>query len=69
MPRVPPPELTEPVYPALLAPQALVELVQFVRYHAGKPRSQSRGEKGVQDDSRACSDHFSSGLHARGGDS
>jgi hypothetical protein len=38
---------------ALLAPQSLVELVRFVRYHAGTSRSPSRGEKGGPDDSRA----------------
>jgi hypothetical protein len=45
-------------YLALLTPQALVELVQFVRYHAGKPRSPRRGEKGGTDDSRARGDSF-----------
>lgn len=69
IPLTPPSGPTEQPYLALLAPQALVELVQFVRYHAGKPRSPSRGEKGEHDDSRARSDHFSPGLHSQGGDS
>jgi hypothetical protein len=50
--------------PVLLAPQTLVELVRFVRYHAGQEQSPRRGEKGRHDDSRARPDRLSPGVHA-----
>ncbi len=45
--------------PVLLAPQTLVELVRFVRYHAGQEHSPRRGEKGKHDDWYCQLIHFS----------
>jgi len=74
IPPAPSSNLNEPSSLALLSPQSLISLVQFVRYHAEKPRSPRRDrreEKGAQDDSCARETRFSPGLHARtqGGDS
>src|SRR6266568_8453649 len=51
--------------PVLLAPQTLVELVRFVRYHADQEQSPRRGEKGRHDDSRTRPDRLSPSAHER----
>src|SRR5579863_325367 len=69
VPLEPPPSQAEYSDPVLLTPQSLVELVRFVRYHAGNPRNLSRGEKGAPHDSPPRQTRISSRLQTQGGDS